>query len=209
MIDHIKNLINRYPQLIDCYSSINESFEILDEAAKSKKKILVCGNGGSSADSDHIVGELMKSFVKKRKISNSLQTEIQKLAPLEATLLNSRLEDAVAAINLSQHSALNTAFSNDVDSNLIFAQQIIGYGEKGDVLICISSSGSSKNVLYASIVGKAKNMKVIGLTGQKEGDIDKYCDAVIKVPEIETYKVQELHLPIYHTLCLMIEDSIW
>ena len=115
----------------------------------------------------------------------------------------------MAAINLSQHSALNNAFSNDVDSSLIFAQQIIGYGEEGDVLICISSSGSSKNVFYASIVAKAKNMKVIGLTGQKEGSIDKYCDSVIKVPEIETYKVQELHLPIYHTLCLMIEDSIW
>ncbi|MCY1151544.1 MAG: SIS domain-containing protein [Sphaerochaetaceae bacterium] len=209
MNDYIVDLIKRYPQLEVCKNSIQDSFNILDESAKNQKKILVCGNGGSSADSDHIVGELMKSFVKKRPIDSILKDNIEKIAPLEASNLTSKLQDAVSAINLSQHSALNTAFSNDVEPSLIFAQQIVGYGTKDDVLICISSSGSSKNVVLASIVAKAKNMKVIGLTGEKKGDVDQYCDVVIKVPEIETYKVQELHLPIYHTLCLMIENSLW
>ncbi len=209
MNKYIDDLVKRYPQLDICYNAIEESFKILDNCAKAKHKILVCGNGGSSADSDHIVGELMKSFVKKRPINHFLKQQIEKIAPIEAETLNSKLQDAVSAINLSQHSALNTAFSNDVEPSLIFAQQVVGYGNKDDVLICISSSGSSKNVVLASIVAKAKNMKVIGLTGSNKGDIDKYCDVVIKVPETETYKVQELHLPIYHSLCLMIEDSLW
>lgn len=205
----IEELIERYPSLDNCRESILASYSVLKEAALLNNKILVCGNGGSSADSDHIVGELMKSFVKKRKINESLQSEIEKLAPEEASLINDNLEDSVTAINLSQHNALNTAFSNDVNASLIFAQQIIGYGEKNDVLICITSSGSSKNIVYASIVAKAKGLKVIGLTGERQGAIDKYCDVVIKVPEVETYKVQELHLPIYHSLCLMLEDTLW
>ncbi len=209
MNKHIETLIERYPSLENSKAAILESFEIINNAAMNHNKILVCGNGGSSADSDHIVGELMKSFVKKRPISNSVKEKIDLIAPNDSDMINNSLEDAIPAINLSQHSALNTAFSNDVNPNLIFAQQIIGYGNKDDILICISSSGSSKNVVFASIVAKAKNMKVIGLTGEREGKVDKYCDVVIKVPEVETYKVQELHLPIYHTLCLMIEDSIW
>ncbi len=209
MNKYIDELIERYPSLDKCCDTILDSFSILKEAAISNKKILVCGNGGSSADSDHIVGELMKSFVKKRRINENLQLEIERLAPEAASLINQNLEDSVTAINLSQHNALNTAFSNDVNASLIFAQQIIGYGDKNDVLICITSSGSSKNVVYASIVAKAKGLKVIGLTGAKQGSIDQYCDVVIKVPEVETYKVQELHLPIYHSLCLMLEDTLW
>jgi len=209
MNKYIEDLVKRYPNLEKCSDTILNSYLILKKAALSNNKILVCGNGGSSADSDHIVGELMKSFVKKRKINENLQSEIEKLAPEVATLINENLEDTVTAINLSQHTALTTAFSNDVNSSLIFAQQIIGYGNANDVLICITSSGNSKNIVYASIVAKAKGMKVIGLTGSKDGDVDKYCDVVIKVPEEETYKVQELHLPIYHSLCLMIEDTLW
>ena len=209
MEKYLEELISRYPKLKSCYQEILQTFLILNDCGKSHHKILVCGNGGSSADSDHIVGELMKSFVKKRPITDELQKQISEVSNEEATLLNEKLQDAVAAINLSQHSALNTAFSNDVDASLIFAKQVVGYGNKDDVLICISSSGSSKNVVLASIVAKAKKMKVIGLTGERKGEVDKYCDVVIKVPETETYKVQELHLPIYHSLCLMIEDSLW
>ncbi|MGD1821215.1 MAG: D-sedoheptulose-7-phosphate isomerase [Pleomorphochaeta sp.] len=209
MNKYINDLVDRYPKLKICEENIFQTFLLLKEAALNNKKILVCGNGGSSADSDHIVGELMKSFVKKRKINSDLQSKIEELSPENATLLNTKLEDTISAINLSQHSALNTAFSNDVDASLIFAQQIIGYGKENDILICISSSGSSKNVVMASIVAKAKGLKVIALTGSKEGDIDKYCDVIIKVPENETYKVQELHLPIYHSLCLMLEDIMW
>jgi D-sedoheptulose 7-phosphate isomerase len=209
MKDYIADLIKRYPSLIVCEAQIKESYDILKTAALDKNKILTCGNGGSSSDSDHIVGELMKSFVKQRPLNDDLKLAISKIAPEHADDLNKKLQEGVAAINLSQHAALNTAFSNDVDSSMIFAQQVIGYGKTDDVIICISSSGNSKNVVLAAITAKAKNMKVVGLTGTKVGSLDKYCDVVIKVPEIETYKIQELHLPVYHTLCLMIEDALW
>lgn len=209
MTDYIKDLTTRYPILSSCACQIQESYELLKDTALSKNKILTCGNGGSSSDSDHIVGELMKSFVKDRPLNNDLKESISKVSPEYSKILNEKLQESVAAINLSQHAALNTAFSNDVDSSMIFAQQVIGYGVKNDTIICISSSGNSKNVVLAAITAKAKNMKVIGLTGKKEGELDKYCDVVIKVPEIETYKIQELHLPVYHTLCLMIENMLW
>lgn len=209
MKNYIDDLIKRYPTLSICSIAIQETCEILKEVALNKNKILTCGNGGSSSDSDHIVGELMKSFVKERPLNEELKTSIAKISPENAEILNKNLQEAVSAINLSQHAALNTAFSNDVDASMIFAQQVIGYGKENDAIICISSSGNSKNVVLAAITAKAKNMKVIGLTGEKEGLIDKYCDVIIKVPEIETYKIQELHLPVYHTLCLMIEDALW
>jgi D-sedoheptulose 7-phosphate isomerase len=205
----IDDLIRRYPNLDVCNQSLSQSFEILKTSAINKNKILICGNGGSNSDSDHIVGELMKSFVKKRPLKDDLKKSISGISPEYGESLSNKLEDSVAAINLSQHSSLNTAFSNDVEPSMIFAQQIVGYGNEGDSLICISSSGNSKNVVLAAITAKAKGLKVVGLTGAKDGEIDKYCDVVIKVPEIETYKVQELHLPIYHTLCLMIEDTLW
>lgn len=205
----IDDLILRYSNLAICSKNLEESFEILKDSAISKNKILICGNGGSSSDSDHIVGELMKSFVKKRPLKDDFKKSIFDISPEYATSLSNKLEDSVAAINLSQHSSLNTAFANDVEPSMIFAQQIVGYGNIGDSLICISSSGNSKNVVLAAITAKAKGLKVIGLTGKNIGELDKYCDVIIKVPEIETYKIQELHLPIYHTLCLMIEDTLW
>lgn len=205
----IIDLTKRYKNLQECSKFIEESFEILKDSAMRKNKILICGNGGSSSDSDHIVGELMKSFVKKRPIKEDFKKSISNISPEYADSLINELEDSVAAINLSQHPSLNTAFSNDVEASMIFAQQIVGYGNEGDSLICISSSGNSKNVVLAAITAKAKGLKVIGLTGKRESELEKYCDVVIKVPEVETYKVQELHLPIYHTLCLMLEDSLW
>lgn len=205
----IDDLILRYSNLEVCSKAIEESFEILKDSAINKKKILICGNGGSSSDSDHIVGELMKSFVKKRPLKEDFKKSIFNISPEYGDSLSNKLEDSVAAINLSQHSSLNTAFSNDVEPSMIFAQQIVGYGCEGDSLICISSSANSKNIVLAAITAKAKGLKVIGLTGKNKGELDKYCDVTIKVPEVETYKVQELHLPIYHTLCLMIEDTLW
>jgi len=205
----LNELINRYPILDYCCNDIEKSFEILKNTALNKNKILTCGNGGSSSDSDHIVGELMKSFVKKRPIDENLKKAIKDISPEDAPNLNSKLQKSITAISLSQHPALSSAFGNDVDPSMIYAQQVQGYGREGDTLICLSSSGNSKNVVLAAITAKAKGLNVIGLTGQNKSKIDQYCDVVIKVPQRETFKVQELHLPVYHALCLMLEDSLW
>ena len=209
LIKHIDTLINRYPNLIVCKDSVIKAYEILEESYSKGGKLLVCGNGGSASDSEHIVGELMKEFKLKRKVY-AAQAEIMKTIDLElGTTLAEHLQGALPAITLTAHSSLITAFMNDSEPVLVFAQQVNGYGNPEDVFMGISTSGNSANVLYAAITAKARGLKVIGLTGAKENRLMKFADVCICVPETQTYKIQELHLPVYHCLCLMLEDKFF
>lgn len=203
---HLNHLIDRYPKLIVCREEITKAYDLLEEAYSNGRKLLVCGNGGSASDSEHIVGELMKEFKLKRKVYSDHAAVLKEIDSELGQTLAEHLQGALPAISLTGHSSLQTAFMNDAVSELVFAQQVNGYGKPGDVFLGISTSGNSKNVLYAAVNAKAKGLKVVGLTGAKENKLMKYADVSIRVPETETFKIQELHLPVYHCLCLMLED---
>ena len=205
----IDQLCERYPSLTTVKPAIEEACNLLIACYAQGGKVLVCGNGGSCSDADHIVGELMKSFELKRPIQSAVQEKLAKIDPERGSYLGSHLQQGLPAISLTAHSALATAVSNDIDGTLIFAQQVIGYGKEGDVLIGISSSGNSQNVLDACMVAKAMNLKVIGLTGETGGKMKTYCDILINVPGRRTFMVQELHLPVYHVLCLAVEHHFF
>lgn len=206
--EHLDNLIKRYPALKICREDIISSFLILERSYKNGGKLLVAGNGGSAADALHIVGELMKAFVLPRKLSNKVCDALNKSSN-HADYLKQNLQMALPAIALVSEVGLTTAYSNDVAPDLIFAQQVLGYAKAGDVFLGISTSGNSKNIIYAAEVAKAMDMTVIGLTGATGGNMKNVCDICIKVPTKETFKVQELHLPVYHALCLEIEKSMF
>ena len=206
---HLNHLIERYPELVVCREDINNAYELMEEAYSNCRKLLVCGNGGSASDSEHIVGELMKEFKLKRKVYSDHAAVLKEIDPELGQTLAEHLQGALPAISLTGHSSLQTAYMNDAVPELVFAQQVNGYGKPGDVFLGISTSGNSKNVLYAAVNAKAKGLKVIGLTGAKENRLMKYADVCIRVPEAETYKIQELHLPVYHCLCLMLEDHFF
>ena len=206
MEEHINTLVSRYPSLIVCKQDIISAYEYLKESYAKGRKLLVCGNGGSASDSEHIVGELMKGFKLKRKIKTE---QVDAMVAIDAELgltLAHYLQGALPAITLTAHSSLTTAYMNDCEPLLVFAQQVNGYGKEGDCFLGISTSGNSMNVIYAAITAKAKGLKVIALTGQKESKLSKLADVCIRVPEIDTYKIQELHLPVYHCICLMLEE---
>lgn len=209
MEEQLNLLIERYPKLAVCKEDIKKAYELLEEAYSKGRKLLVCGNGGSASDSEHIVGELMKEFKLKRKVYSVQAAALKAIDPELGQLLADNLQGALPAICLTGHSSLTTAFMNDANAELVFAQQVNGYGKAGDVFLGISTSGNSKNVLYAAVNAKAKGLKVIGLTGAKENKLMKYADVCIRVPETETYKIQELHLPVYHSLCLMLEEKFF
>ena len=209
MEEHLNHLIDRYPKLIVCKEDIWQAYELLDAAYRNERKLLVCGNGGSASDSEHIVGELMKEFKLKRQIYGNQAEALKEIDPDLGQILANNLQGALPAISLTGHSALQTAYMNDAVPELVFAQQVNGYGKAGDVFLGISTSGNSKNVLYAAVTAKAKGLQVIGLTGAKENKLMKYADVCIRVPETETYKIQELHLPVYHCLCLMFEQKFF
>lgn len=202
-------LIERYPKLEICKEDIYEAFEILRNSYKVGGKLLICGNGGSAADSDHIVGELMKSFKKQRKLPENIKENLIKSSSEFGNILADSLQGTLPAIALNNHSALSTAYLNDVNGQIAFAQQVYGYGRPEDCLLAITTSGNSKNVVMASIVAREKGMSVIALTGSKGGKIKDIADITIKVPSNETYMVQEYHLPVYHCLCLMLEDEFF
>jgi len=206
---HLNHLIDRYPNLVVCRSDIKKAYDLLEEAYRNARKLLVCGNGGSASDSEHIVGELMKEFKLKRKVYSDHAAILKEIDPELGQILAEHLQGALPAISLTGHSSLQTAYMNDAVPELVFAQQVNGYGKPGDVFLGISTSGNSKNVLYAAVNAKAKGLKVIGLTGAKENKLMNYADVCIRVPETETYKIQELHLPVYHCLCLMLEDHFF
>ncbi|MCL1994474.1 MAG: SIS domain-containing protein [Spirochaetes bacterium] len=205
-MDYLQQLTGRYPALAGCTADIEKAFAVMVKCFSGGGKLLVAGNGGSAADAQHIVGELMKSFVKKRPPPKDFLLELEKIDASIAENLSARLQSGLSAIALSEHSALNTALINDIDGSITFAQQVLGYGKEGDVFMGLSTSGNAKNVIYAAAVAKAKKMPVIALTGGGGGGLRRLADVAIIVPETETYKIQELHLPVYHCLCLMLED---
>lgn len=206
---HIETLIERYPTLAVCKDDIQAVYTILCEAYTKGCKLLVCGNGGSASDCEHIVGELMKEFKLKREVYKEQAATMKQIDETLGSVLANHLQGALPAITLTSHSSLTTAFMNDSQPELVFAQQVNGYGKAGDVLLGISTSGNSKNVLYAAVTAKAKGLKVIGLTGQQESRLKSLADVCIQVPETETYKIQELHLPVYHCLCMMLEEHFF
>ena len=179
---------------------------MLQEAYEKDGKLLIAGNGGSAADSEHIVGELMKRFKLPRPITTEFVEKLKEVDSIRGAKLAKNLEMSLMAIPLVAHEALSTAYINDVDGVGVFAQQLFGYGRKGDVFLGISTSGNSENILYASVAAKALGITVIGLTGATGGKLADIADICVKVPQSETYMIQELHLPIYHCWCLMLED---
>lgn len=206
---HIDLLCERYPALKIVEDDIGRAYQILEDSYKNGGKLLVAGNGGSAADAEHIVGELMKGFKLPRKPQSDFADKLIQTNTELGAVLAENLQGALPAIALDGHPALSTAYMNDCEPLLCFAQQVNGYGKTGDVFLGISTSGNSKNVLYAATTAHAKGMKVIGLTGAKSSKLEQMSDVCIKVPQIETYMIQEFHLPVYHCLCLMLEDEFF
>lgn len=207
--NHIELLITRYPSLQSIRKDIINAYWIMEECYKKGGKLLIAGNGGSAADSEHIAGELMKRFKIPRPVSAEFSEKLKQIDPDRGTQLAKNLECSLMAIPLVAHEALTTAYINDVDGLGVFAQQLFGYGRANDVFLAISTSGNSKNVINATVVARALGIKIVGLTGANGGELAKVSDVVIKVPEKETYMIQELHLPVYHCLCLMLEDKFF
>lgn len=206
---HLELLISRYPVLEACREDIQKAFDLMRETYEKDGKVLTCGNGGSASDAAHIVGELMKSFTLRRDIGKAREQLFAALPGEDAQYIADHLEGALAAVSLQGELALSTAFSNDVSPEMVYAQQVLGLGRQGDSLIGLSTSGNSKNVVRAVQVAKALGLHTIGMTGCGGGLLKEYCDVCIRVPETETYKIQELHLPVYHTLCLMLESHFF
>ena len=208
-MDYIAQLIERYPVLASVENEIRTAYQVLERAYTNHKKLLVGGNGGSCADAEHIVGELMKGFVKKREIPKTMQERLLGLDQELGKQLANGLQSSLRAIAITGHAGLSTAFANDVDPEMTYAQQVNGYGDEGDVLLAISTSGNSKNLIYAALTARAKNMPVILLSGKDGGKLRAIADVSIVVPNQKTYQIQELHLPIYHALCLQLEDKFF
>lgn len=206
---HIDLLVSRYPELSVCEKDIVKAYEILEESYSHDGKLLIAGNGGSAADSEHIAGELMKRFKIPRPIPSDFKNKLIAVDPVRGDALSRNLERGLMAIPLVAHEALSTAYINDVDGLGVFAQQLYGFGRPGDVFLGISTSGNSKNVMSATVVARALGIKVIGLTGLKGGELATVSDVAIKVPATETFMIQEMHLPVYHCLCLMLEDRFF
>lgn len=206
---HVDLLIERHPALKVCEQSIIDAYFVMEECYVNDGKLLIAGNGGSAADSEHIAGELMKRFKIPRPVTSEFAEKLKSIDPVRGENLAHNLERGLMAIPLVAHEALSTAYINDVDGLGVFAQQLFGFGRPGDVFLGISTSGNSKNVMSATVVARAIGLKVIGLTGAKGGELAEVADVAIKVPETETYMIQELHLPVYHCLCLMLEDRFF
>lgn len=200
------DLLERYPCLTSCMGEIHDAVQALIMCYEQGGKVMICGNGGSCADADHIVGELMKGFLKKRPLTPAQKQKMKDHCPnLEDDILK-KLQQVLPTISLSAFASLNTAFCNDVDPKLMYAQAVLSMGKPGDAVICISTSGNAENCFYAAQVARSMGLKVIGLTGASGGKLNEVTDIGIRVPEAITYKVQELHLPVYHCICAAIED---
>lgn len=205
----LNELLNRYPSLCDCKEDIEKAAKAITECYEKGGKLLLCGNGGSCADCEHIVGELMKGFLKKRPLNDSKKVEMKSKCDLVDDELLSKLQGGLPAIAIPSITALNSAFCNDVDPELVYAQPLMSLAKENDILIGISTSGNSKNVLGAVKVAKALGIKVVGLTGKTGGKLRETADICICAPETETFKIQELHLPIYHYLCAAVEEHFF
>jgi D-sedoheptulose 7-phosphate isomerase len=206
---HLKELMTRYPQLNPIRDSILDAYRVLENCYAKGGKLMIAGNGGSAADAEHIAGELMKRFRRPRHIPAGFEEALLKTDPVRGTALAAHLERSLPAIPLVSHEALITAYMNDADAAGVFAQQLYGYGRPGDVFLAISTSGNSENILNAAVVAKAVGIATIGLTGGTGGKLAEMADVSVIVPEAETYRIQELHLPIYHCWCMMLEEEFF
>lgn len=209
VMKHVNVLLERYPELAEQKENIIDAYNILENSYAKGGKLLVAGNGGSAADSEHIVGELMKGFENPRKLPQEYKKSLIAVDFNLGSVLSENLQVGLPAMALDGHLALSTAYMNDCEPLLCFAQQVNGFGKKGDVFLGISTSGNSKNILYAATVAKAKGMKVIGLTGAKDSKLSAMADITVRSSQTRTYMIQEHHLPIYHCLCLMLEDRFF
>lgn len=205
----LPELIARYPELDECVPDIHGSFSLLEACFEQGGKALICGNGGSAADCEHLVAELMKGFLSGRELPDDMRARFTEAFPAQGDYLADNLQGALPAISLVSHSGLITAFGNDVAADMIYAQQVYGYGRPEDVLIAISTSGRSKNILNAVRVARTLGLASIGFTGRGGGELAELCDVAVRVPEEETLKIQERHLPIYHALCTMLEQAFF
>lgn len=205
----INELLNRYSSLCECKEDIEKAAKAIIECYENGGKLLLCGNGGSCADCEHIVGEMMKGFLKKRPLNDSKKAEMKSKCDLVDDELLSKLQCGLPAVAIPSINALNSAFCNDVDPELVYAQPLMSLAKENDILIGISTSGNSKNVFGAVKVGKGLGIKVIGLTGALGGKLKDIADICICAPETETFKIQELHLPIYHYICAAVEEYFW
>lgn len=205
----IQEMVDKYQELHVCARETQQACELLVDAYRGGGKLLVCGNGGSAADSEHIVGEMMKGFMSKRPISDDFREKLNDLYGSDGSFIADRLQGALPAISLVSQSGLMTAFANDVSAETVYAQQVYGYGRAGDVLMGISTSGNSPNVVRALQVAKALGVRTIGLTGEDGGRMKALCDVTIRVPYNRTPDIQERHLPIYHAICLVVEEAFF
>ena len=205
----LAELLNRYTELEYLEDAILNATEEIIHTYKNGGKVLVCGNDGSCSDADHIIGELMKSFEGKRPLESTLHQKLIELSAERGKMLAEKLQQGLPAISLTVHQSLITAIANDIHGDVIYAQQVVGWGSPGDVIIGLSTSGNSKNVIDALIVAKAKGLTTIGMTGDIGGKMKDWCDILINVPENRTAYVQELHLPVYHAICMMIEKEFF
>lgn len=209
LMKHIDLLIERYPVLDGIKESIIDAYLLMEQSYLNGGKLLIAGNGGSASDSEHIAGELMKSFKLERKVPDELKEKLIAVDSVRGEQLAKNLQQPLLAIPLVAHEALSTAYINDVDGYGVFAQQMLGFGKPGDVFLAISTSGNSKNVMNATVVARALGVKIIGFTGEKGGELAEAADVAVKAPSSETYMIQELHLPIYHCWCLMLEERFF
>ena len=205
----LNTLVTRYPALAPLQESVWELAAEMCNAYRCGGKVMTAGNGGSASDAEHIVGELMKGFCRRRPLDGDSRAALVAADPVRGARLGEVLQQGLPAIALTNHPALSTAFSNDCDPNAVFAQQVWGYGNAGDVLIVMSTSGNAENLLMATAAAHAKGIKVALLTGEHGGKLAEVCDIVLRAPAKETYQVQEYHLPIYHALCLLVEDEFF
>lgn len=209
LMKHIDLLIERYPVLKSIKDSIIDAYLLMEQSYLNSGKLLIAGNGGSASDSEHIAGELMKSFKMERRIPDDFKEKLIAIDSVRGEQLAKNLQQPLLAIPLVSLEALSTAYINDVDGYGVYAQQMLGFGKPGDVFLAISTSGNSKNVMNATVVARALGVKIIGLTGAKGGELVSVADVTVKAPSEETYMVQELHLPIYHCWCLMLEEKFF
>lgn len=209
LMKHIDLLIERYPVLKSIKDSIIDAYLLMEQSYLNGGKLLIAGNGGSASDSEHIAGELMKSFKMERRIPDDFKEKLIAIDSVRGEQLAKNLQQPLLAIPLVSLEALSTAYINDVDGYGVYAQQMLGFGKPGDVFLAISTSGNSKNVMNATVVARALGVKIIGLTGAKGGELASVADVSVKAPSEETYMIQELHLPIYHCWCLMLEERFF
>ncbi|MDQ3855024.1 MAG: SIS domain-containing protein [Chloroflexota bacterium] len=205
----IGQMLERHPDLEPCAGDLQAAYELLRQTYATGGKVLICGNGGSAADAEHLVGELMKGMLSSRPIPESHATALRHVSPEDGDYLSQRLQGALPTISLVSQSALLTAYSNDVDPALIFAQQVYGYGRQGDAVVGISTSGNSPNVIHALQVGRALGVATVGVTGQSGGRMLAHSDVCVRVPCADTTVIQEKQLPIYHALCIALEETFF